>query len=135
LSFWLIAAWLIALLITVTVWHNVGRSRMQRRIAKQRPGLDRNAYATDMGKSGVCEAVSKTLYDCVKPLCVKGVQPHPDDSLIGFYFDDGEDLEDLLEELFEKLELPLPDRYEPEVTPHLNSARDLGIYLQSKISS
>ncbi len=87
-----------------------------------------------MGKSGVCEAVARTLYDCLKPLCAKGVQPHSDDGLIGFYFDDGEDLEDLLEELFEKLEILLPDRYDPEITPHLNSGRDLAVYLQSKIT-
>jgi hypothetical protein len=133
LSGWLIAGWLFALFIAVTVWHNFTWGRLQRRTARQRPSLDRHAYAMEMDKSGVSEAVSQTLYDCIKPLCVKGVQPHPDDGLFGFYFDDGEDLEDLIEELFEKLELPIPAQYEPEISPHLASVRDLAIYLQSKI--
>jgi hypothetical protein len=44
-------------------------------------------------------------------------------------------IEDLIEVLFDTLHLPTANRYAPEITPHLDSARDLGIYLQSKVSS
>jgi hypothetical protein len=103
---WLVAGWFTALFIAITVWHNTSWARSQRRTAQQRPGLDRDAYAAEMDKSGASKAVSQTLYDCIKRLCVKGVQPHPDDGLFGFYFDEGEDLEDLIEELFENWNSP-----------------------------
>ncbi len=133
MSGWLLAGWLFALFIVVTVWGNITWVRMQRRIARQRPGLGRQDYVTEMAKSGVGETVAGLLYASLKPLCVKGVAPHPDDGLLGFYFDDNDDLEDLLEELHKKLNLPMPTRYEPEITSHLNSARDLAVYLQSRL--
>jgi hypothetical protein len=135
LSGWLIAAWFLVLFIVVTVWHNLAWSRLQRRAEQQRLGLDRQAYATEMGKTDISEELANAIYDCALPLCVKGVMPHPDDGLIGFYFGDGEGLEDLIETLFDTLHLPTANRYAPEITPHLDSARDLGIYLQSKVSS
>ena len=66
---------------------------------------------------------------------MKDVKPHPDDGLTGFYFDDPEDMEDFVEEMFVMLGLPTPSRYEPEITPHLQCARELAVYLQSTIDS
>ena len=104
-------------------------------MASQRSNFERAAFISELAKSGVSENVAKTLYDALLPTCVKGVLPHPDDGLCGFYFDDPEDMEDLIEDMFEKLELPMPTRYEPEITPHLESARDLAVYLQEKLNS
>jgi hypothetical protein len=132
---WLIAGWFLLLFIAVTIWHNFGWSRMQRRVAQQRPSLDRQAYVDVFAISDVSPNVAGAIYDALQPCCVKGVAPHPDDGLVGFYFDDPEDMEDLVEEMFVKLGLPMPTRYEPEITPHLESARKLGVCLQSKIDS
>lgn len=131
---WLIAGWFLILFIALTIWHNVGWSRMQRRVARERPNLDQDSYAEEFARSDVSPDVARAIYDALQSNCVEGVAPHPDDGLCGFYFDDPEDMEDLIEEMFEKLGLPMPTRYEPEITPHLESARDLGIYLQSKVN-
>lgn len=130
---WLIAGWFLLLFVLLTIWHNWRWAKIQRRVASQRLNLESAEYATELARSGVSERVATTLYDALKPSCVKGVLPHPDDGLCGFYFDDPEDMEDLVEEMFEKLELPAPTRYEPEITPHLESARDLAGYLQGKL--
>jgi hypothetical protein len=63
---------------------------------------------------------------------VKHVLPHPDDGLIGFYFDDQEDLEDMLEELYLKLSLVIPEQHDPLIAPALESVRHLGVFLQIK---
>jgi hypothetical protein len=132
---WLIAGWFLILFVALSIWYNLGWSRMQRRVAQKRPSLGRQAYVTELALSDVSPDVAGTIYDALQPSCVKGVAPHPDDGLCGFYFDDPEDMEDLIEEMFEKLGLPMPTRYEPEITPHLQSARELGVYLQSKIDN
>ncbi len=108
---------------------------MQRRVARQRPSLDHEAFARDLAGSGVLPAVAAALYEAVIGLCVKGVAPHPDDGLMGFYFEDPEDMEDLIEEMFDKLKLPKPTRYEPEITPELESLRSLAVYLQAKLTN
>lgn len=132
---WLIAGWLLLLFIAVAIWDYVGWSRMQRRVALARSSLDRDTYIEVLAISGVSHAVAGALYDALQPSCVKDVKPHPDDGLTGFYFDDPEDMEDFVEEMFVKLGLPTPSRYEPEITPHLQSARELAVYLQSAIDS
>ena len=130
---WLIAGWFLILFVLLTIWHNWRWAKTQRRVASQRLNLERAAYTSELAKSGVSEKVSTSLYDALLPTCVKGVLPHPDDGLCGFYFEDPEDMEDLLKDMFDKLELPLPTRYEPEITPHLESARYLAVYLQGKL--
>jgi hypothetical protein len=133
LSGWFVTGWFVVLFIVITIWFNIAWSRMQRRVARQRPSLDRQAYGEEFARSGVSSKVADAIHDSLAVLCVKGVSPHPDDGLTGFYFDDPEDMEDLVEEMFEKLGLPMPTRYAPEITPHLNSVRELGVYLQSKL--
>ncbi len=108
---------------------------MQRRIARQRPSLNQDSYVAEFARSKVSEAVSRSIYEYLEANCTKGVAPHPDDGLCGFYFDDPEDMEDFIEEIFNKLGLPNIGRYEPETSAHLNSARDFGIYMQSKINN
>ena len=135
MSGWLIAGWFLLLFVLLTAWLNWRWAKIQRRVASQRSNFERAAFISELAKSGVSENVAKTLYDALLPTCVKGVLPHPDDGLCGFYFDDPEDMEDLIEDMFEKLELPMPTRYEPEITPHLESARDLAVYLQEKLNS
>jgi hypothetical protein len=132
---WLIAGWFLLLFIAVTIWHNFGWSRMQRRLAQRRPSLGRHAYVDEFAKSDVSPDVAGAIYHALQPCCVKGVAPHPDDGLVGFYFDDPEDMEDLVEEVFVMLSLPIPTRYEPEITPYLQSARELGGYLQTKLDA
>jgi hypothetical protein len=123
------------LAVAATIWHNYFWARLQRRVARQRPSFDRDAFAEELARSGVSSAVAAPLYDAVAELCVKGVAPHPDDSLTGFYFDDPEDMEDLIAEMFDRLELPTPSRYAPEASPHLESLRSLSVYLQSKLAN
>ena len=131
---WLVASWFLAVVVATTIWSNWDWGRIQRRVAGQRPSLDRQSYAVELHSSGVWEPVAFALYDALQPICVKNVMPHPDDGLMGFYFDDPEDMEDLVEEMFERLGLPMPKRYDSEATPYLESARDLAIYLQKKMS-
>jgi hypothetical protein len=135
LSGWLIAAWLLALFACYTLWWNIAWARRQRSTATQRPNLDQKAYIDECRKSGIGAGIAAALYRCLLPLCVKGVLPNPDDGLLGFYFDDGEDLEDLLEKIFEKLGLLPMERYAPQITGSLESARFLGIFLQARMSA
>jgi hypothetical protein len=135
LNGWLVAAWFAALFGAYTIWLKIIWARLQRRTASQRPNLDQNAYVNECRKSGIGAGIAAVLYTCLKPHCVNGVSPHPDDGLLGFYFDDGEDLEDLLEEMFEKLRLLPMERYAPELTGSLESARFLGLFLQARMSS
>jgi hypothetical protein len=133
LNGWLIAGWFLLLFVLVTIWFNWRWNKMQRRVASQRPSLDRQAYADELANAGVSEKLAFVLHDALQPMCAAGVMPHPDDGLMGFYFDDPEDMEDLVEDLFVRLNLPMLTRYEPEITPHLESARNLAIYLQKKL--
>ena len=107
---------------------------MQMRVAKQRPSLTETEYVAEFAKSGVGACVAVGLHAEFSTLCSKGILPHPDDGLFGFYFDEGECLEDMLETLFDRLSLPQPTRYSPEITPYLESARDLAVYLQQKLN-
>jgi hypothetical protein len=133
LSAWLIAGWIIVLFIVVTIWFNISWARMQRRVAKQRPGLKEAEYIQEFAASGVNEEIALALYTSLLPHCVKRVLPHPDDGLIGFYFDDPEDLEDMLEELYLKLSLIIPEQYDQLIAPALESVRHLGVFLQTKL--
>jgi hypothetical protein len=133
LSGWLIAGWFLLLFVVVTIWFNWRWAKMQRRVARQRPNLDLPAYAKELAVSGVGAPVAAALYNVLQNDCVKGVLPHPDDGMCGFYFDDPEDMEDLVEAMFIKLGLPVPERYDPEITPHMESVRALAIYLQQKL--
>lgn len=132
MSGWLIAAWLLLAFVSFTIWFTISWSRLQRRVASQRPNLDRDSYILNLAGSSVSPDVAGRLYDALQGYSVKGVAPHPDDGLYGFYFDDPEEMEDLVEEMFERLELPKPKRYDPEITPHMESARALAVYLQQK---
>jgi hypothetical protein len=120
--------------IGYVVWWNWRWKKMQRRIASQRTGLDRDDYIAELALSGVSERIADALYQSVQPYCVNGVQLHPDDGLMGFYFDDLEDVEELIEELYEKTGLSIPARYDPHVTTALESARMLAVHLQSKLA-
>ena len=106
---------------------------MQRRVARQRSGFDEPAYINALSVSSVRPDVASALYRRLLSLCTKGVLPHPDDGLLNFYFDEPEDLEDLLEDLYTDIGLPLPARYDPEITPHLKSVRDLAMLLDAKL--
>ncbi len=133
MSWWLISGWFLLLFTIVTFWLNHRWTKLQRQVAGLRPNLDRRAYIEELASSEISEEIAGSLYDALLPSCVKGVAPHPDDGLMGFYFDDPEDMEDLIEEMFRNLGLPMPTRYAPETTPHLQNVRELAAYLQSKL--
>lgn len=132
---WLIAACFLILFVIWTASYDIKWSRMQRRIAEQRPSLELQPYAVELSSSGVSEKLANALYEWLKPHCVDGILPNPDDSLYGFYFDDPDDMEDLVEAMFNKMGLPTPTVYEPEITPHMESVRELAIYLQGKVNA
>jgi hypothetical protein len=135
LSAWLIVGWLLIVTICATIWLNISWSRLQRRVAQQRPNLELEKYIAEFAKSNVSTNLATSIYSLLKLQCVKGNLPHPDDGLCGFYFDDPEDMEDFLEDIFRNLGLQKFARYDPEITPHLDSVRALGVYLQAKVDS
>jgi hypothetical protein len=132
---WLIAAWLLLIFIGVTVWHNISWARMQRRAALQRNGLTSTEYEEEFRQSRVRPEIASALYASLSLSIAKGILPHPDDGLLGFYFDDPECVGDLVEEMFEKLGLELPNPQNPENIEWINSARDLGVYLEQKLAN
>lgn len=132
---WLIAGWLALLFIGVSVWHNISWARLQRRVALQRTGLTLAEYVEDFGQSRVRPEIANALHASLSLSIAAGILPHPDDGLLGFYFDDAECVGDLVEEMFEKLGLELPKPSNPENIEWIDSARDLGIYLERKLAN
>ena len=108
---------------------------MQRRVALQRNGLTSTQYEEEFRKSLVRPEIASALYASLSMSIAKGILPHLDDGLLGFYFDDPECVGDLVEEMFEKLGLELPNPQNPENIEWIDSARDLGVYLEQKLAN
>lgn len=117
------------------MWEARGRRKSQARVAKQRAGLDCAAYVEEMSNSGVSANVSTVLYDELATYCTKGVRPNPDDGIFGFYLTYDDELEDLIPALFDPLGIPLPAPTDSGIVPHLESARHLAVFLQTKLEA
>lgn len=129
----LIALWLGILTACLALWEKRSKRKIRAKVAAQRTGLNLTAYVKEMGSCGVDAKVSTLLYDELSTYCAEGIRPNPNDGLFGFYFFDGDDLEDFLPTVFNGLGLTLPASRDQEIAPHLKSARHLAIFLQSKL--
>ena len=117
------------------LWESRTRRKSQARVAKQRIGLDCADYVEEMAKSGVSANISTVLYNELATYCTKGVSPNPDDGIFGFYLIYSDELEDLIPALFDPLGIPLPAPTDSEIVPHLESARHLAVFLQTKLGA
>lgn len=117
------------------LWESRVRRKSQARVALQRTGLNCAAYIDEMAGSGISPRVATALYEQLLPYCSKGVLPHPDDGLFGFYLSYADDLEDLLPGVFGALDLPLPPVTDSDFATQLESVRHLAAYLQSQLEA
>jgi hypothetical protein len=86
------------------------QSARQRRLARSRPSLDKNAFIADIVSSGGDAASAAFLWDHLEDWAhEKEFTPYPDDDLQQVFGIAEEELEiDIITTLFQNLRLPLP---------------------------
>ena len=106
------------------------RIRQSRRAA-ERPDLSAAEFEERLGAADVSIEVVRSLHAALLPYCEGGgIRPHPDDRLASDYALDPDEMEILVEALWDELGLPKPTTREPERIPELGSVMDLALYLQ-----
>ncbi len=75
------------------------------------------------------------MHRALADYCVAAVAPHPHDAPEAFFGIDPDELEGVVEELFEELGLPRPSPQASEYVPPLATALDLACYLSRRCAA
>lgn len=106
--------------------------RRQRALSVMRPQLSAEAFVAEMAERGIDADVARAIRDLLRPWCTGGIDPHPEDALESFYGIEGEELEDLVEGLWTRFDLPEPSTRQPEHVPELARVADLGLWFDRR---
>ncbi|MDQ8755504.1 hypothetical protein RCO27_04615 [Sphingosinicella sp. LHD-64] len=106
--------------------------RAQSAAAAKRPNLSEDNFVATMEGLGGDEVVAVEVYRKLTAYCRSGVFPNPGDLLDSFFGIDADELEGLIEDLFQRLALPIPSGRTPEHIPPLETAADLVLYLSHR---
>lgn len=129
------AAAIIALAVVALAWFNWRMWRQFRAAKAYRAGWSEADFDAMVADNGVSPVVAALTRELVAPYYGQGVVPHPDDDFARFLMIDDEEVADLVEAAWGRLELVMPTTADPVELPPMHDVRDLAVYLQSVAAS
>jgi len=105
--------------------------RMRLALAQRRHWTEAD-FVQSLTDRGCAAPVAAIVLRIVQPYYNAGVVPQPQDSFARFLAIDREEIEDLVEQAFALLDLPMPTIAEPEQVPVLATVGDLASYLNAR---
>jgi len=126
-SGWATAGLLLGLIVVATLGFNLSLWMRHRSLAAAQGGWSGEDFDRAMAERGVAPDVSAAVRDELASYYMAGLAPRPDDDLDGVLRMDPEDLGDIVERLFDRLTLPLPDQQ--RMLPAMRTVSDLTDYI------
>ncbi len=117
------------LFAAVTLAFNWRLSVTQKRIAEKRPSVSEQEFVEALVLEGLLEPCAAKLHELAKDYYFRALAPHPDDFLDGFLKIDPEDVEDIVEELWQLTGAPRPTPESPLNIPGRLSWRSLARFV------
>ena len=103
-------------------------------VASSRPNLSSREFVEIMSARSVTREVATVLREELIGYCSDEMTPHPDDRLNEDFSIDPDELEVVVENIWETLDLPRPTPSAPQAIPAVETIADLGSYLQRRWS-
>lgn len=98
----------------------------------QRQNWTEADFLASLEELGCAPPVSEFVLQIVRPYYNAGVIPQAHDTFAGFLAIDVEEIEDMVEQAFARLDLPMPTAACPEQVPLLATVGDLALYLNAR---
>jgi hypothetical protein len=118
--------------IALTILWNIRFRREQRMLAVSRSALTEATFQTLLTARGVPVEVVAAVRDTLAGYYLDGITPHPDDSFDAVLHVDQEEIQDMVEQVWKALALPVPTKADPEQIPNLMTVGDLALYVGSR---
>ncbi|MEH3038784.1 MAG: hypothetical protein PGN21_01750 [Sphingomonas paucimobilis] len=128
------AAAIIALAVVALAWFNWRMWRQFRAAKAYRAGWSEADFDAMVADNCVSPAIAALTRELVAPCYGQGVVPHPDDDFARFLMIDDEEIADLVEAAWKRLDLAMPPPADPIELPPMKDVRDLAMYLESVVS-
>lgn len=126
------AAAIIALVVVAMVAFNWSLWRRLKASQGTRAAWSDDDFDAMLVARGVSPAIPPAVRVAVAHLYGTGVSPHPDDDFARFLAIDGDEIEDIVADAWDRLSLPRPDRDRPEQVPVLKDLADMADYLDQR---
>ena len=127
------AAAIIALAVVALGWFNWRMWRQFRAARAYRTGWRAADFDAMVADNGVSPTVAALTRELVAPYYGAGVVPHPDDDFARFLMIDEEEVAELVEAGWERLDVAMPTPADPVELPPMKDVRDLSVFLESVV--
>jgi len=126
-SGWATAGLLVCLLLVATIGFNLSQWMRHRSLAAARGDWTADDFDRAMAGQGIGSDTIAAVRDELASYYMAGLAPRPEDDLVTLLWIDPDELCDIVERLFDRLDLPLPDP--PRTLPAIRTVADLASYI------